>query len=304
MEDNGLVKHRGSWKTEWAMGTQNWNDWGPTDQDWYLLENCWYYQSLKRAKLFAEVTRNFEDIPKYSRRMKSIEKVFDNYFWKNDGYRSPNYIGRTDDRGNALSIYTGLASEKNWNKIALLLSKNRMASIYFEKYVLEALYIIGKPDIAYERLKARYEYEINSSYTTMPENFGEESNHGWGGGPLLIASKYIAGIEPLTPGYKNFRIKPQLGELNYLNATVPSVMGAITLEIKREKQQSVIKVTIPIGTTAKVEIPSNINGTVSASVSRVLLNGKNVNIQKTEDENYFIYLKEGIWILQLNSNLY
>ena len=297
MEDNGLVKHRGPWKTEWDPGTQNWNDWGSIDQDWYLLENCWYYLSLKRAKLFAEVSGNVKDIPKFMERMKSIEKTFDKYFWQIDGYRSPNYIGRTDDRGNALSIYSGLASAEKWDKIALLLSENRMASIYFEKYVLEALYIAGKPDIAYNRLKTRYQDEIKSNYSTMPENFGENSNHGWGGAPLLIASKYIAGIAPIAPGYNQFSIKPQLGKLNFLSTTVSTVKGIITLEIKTQKRHSTIKISVPNGTSAKVEIPSDI--ILKASVSKILLNGQEKVVVKSKDEKYCVGLEEGEWVLEL-----
>lgn len=297
MEDNGLVKHRGPWETAWDPGTQNWNDWGSADQDWYLLENCWYYLSLKRAELFAEMAGKSDDIPQYLKRMKSIEKAFDNYFWQNDGYRSPNYNGRTDDRGNALSIYSGLASVEKWDKIAILLSEKKMASIYFEKYVLEALYIAGKPGIAYKRLKNRYQHEIKSVYTTMPENFGEDSNHGWGGAPLLIASKYIAGIAPLTPGYNQFSIKPQMGELNFLNTTVSTVKGNITLEIKRGKRQSTIKVSVPKGTSAKVEIPSDI--IPNDSVSEILLNGRKVIADKSKDAKYCVGLEEGEWILEL-----
>jgi len=297
MEDNGLVKHRGPWKTAWDPGTQNWNDWGSTDQDWYLLENCWYYQSLKRAELFANVAGKPEDIPDYQKRMKSIEATFDTYFWQKDGYRSPNYTGRTDDRGNALSIYSGLASVEKWDKIAILLSTNKMASIYFEKYVLEALYIAGKSDIAYNRLKTRYKNEIKSDYSTMPENFGENSNHGWGGAPLLIASKYIAGIAPITPGYKQFSIKPQLGNLNYLFTTVPTVNGNITLEIKRENRRSTFKVNVPIGTSAEIKIPSDI--ILKVSVSKIFLNGKEVVVDKSKNEKYCLGLQQGEWVLEL-----
>jgi len=157
--------------------------------------------------------------------------------------------------------------------------------------------MIGKPELGYKRLKSRYQHEITSAYTTMPENFGADSNHGWGGAPLLIASKYIAGISPLSPGYKQFRIKPQMGELNFLNTTVCTVKGNITLEIKREKRRTTIKVRVPEGTCAKVEIPSDI--ILNVPVSKIVLNGTVVVVEKSKNDNYSLDLKEGEWVIEL-----
>ena len=131
----------------------------------------------------------------------------------------------------------------------------------------------------------------------MPEKFGEDSNHGWGGAPLLIASKYIAGIAPIAPGYAQFRIKPQMGELNFLNTTVCTVKGSITLEIKREKQQATIKVSVPKGTKAKVEIPTDI--IFNVPVSKILLNERVVFVEKSNKNEYVIDLKEGDWTIEL-----
>lgn len=118
-----MIKEIINWRSPegilWGAGTQSWYDWGSADQDWYLLDNYWYYLYLKRAGLFAEIAGKTNDIPQYSKRMQSIEANFNNYFWQTSGYWSPDYAGPTDDRGNALSIYSGLASKEKWNTIAL-----------------------------------------------------------------------------------------------------------------------------------------------------------------------------------------
>jgi hypothetical protein len=297
MENNGLLKHRGPWKTEWGAGTQNYYDWGSADQDWYLSENCWYYLCLKRASLFAAIAGKTDDISLYLKRMQSISTAFDTYFWHNTEYRSPNYNGKTDERGNAMSIYSGLATKDKWDDIALIISKNRMAGIGFEKFMLEALYRIGRADLAYTRLKDRYQSEIKSSYTTMPEHFGEDSNHGWGGAPLLIAGKYIAGISPLEPGYKQFIVKPEMGKLSFLKTLVPTVKGNIRLEIEREKKRSTLKINVPEHTSAKLEIPKDFN--LGFAFSAILINGKNVVPKSKMDENWSVDLQPGEWLIEI-----
>ncbi|MDP2338986.1 MAG: alpha-L-rhamnosidase C-terminal domain-containing protein [Bacteroidota bacterium] len=297
LESTGLVKHRGPWKTEWGAGTQNYYDWGSADQDWYLSENCWYYLCLKRASIFAAIAGKTDDIPLYAKRMQSIETAFDPYFWHDKEFRSPNYTGKTDERGNAMSIYSGLATRDKWDDIALLISKNSMAGIGFEKFMLEALYIAGRDDLAYTRLKNRYQFEIESSYTTMPEHFGEDSNHGWGGAPLLIAGKYIAGIFPSKPGYKQFIVKPEMGKLRYLKTSVPTVKGNIHLEIEREKGRSILKINVPDQTSAKLEIPKDFN--MDFAFSTILINGKKVGSKVKSDEKCSIDLQPGEWLIEV-----
>ena len=71
-----------------------------------------------RSYYVAEISGEMNDVSEYYKRMRSIENKFDKYFWQDNIYRSPDYSGKTDDRGNALSIYVGLASSEKCNKIA------------------------------------------------------------------------------------------------------------------------------------------------------------------------------------------
>jgi len=299
MESNGLVKHRGPWKTIWKAGTQNWNDWGEGKQDWYVIENCWYYLALKRAKLYAEVSGNQQDLGKYDVRIQSIEQAFDKMFWKKSGYCSAKMKGKFDDRANALAVYVGLAAPDKWDQIAGTLKKTMNASIYFEKYVLESLFMMNKPELAMQRLKKRYHAEIKSSYSTMPEHFGKESNHAWGGAPLLIAGKYLAGIYPLTPGYGRIQIKPQLVDLDFLKTTVCTAKGDVDCEFKRDGDAISSKLSIPQNAVAQFTLP----GANSANkvINKVIVNGV-VKPLPDNESDYNVELPAGKWTIDVFYN--
>ncbi|WP_304066980.1 alpha-L-rhamnosidase C-terminal domain-containing protein [Pedobacter glucosidilyticus] len=297
----GLVLHRGGWvKEQWGEGTHNWYDWGDPSQDWYLMENCWYYLALQKANYFAKISGNKNDTRAYETRIKSIEKHFDSYFWTGKHYQSKNF-NDVDDRGNALAVYCGLATKDKFDKITEVLEKSLKASIYMEKYVLEALYQMGKSSSGYNRLMKRYDNEITSTYSTLPEHFGRIGNHGWSGAPALIAGKYITGVKPVEPGYTKFSITPQLGVLNYVSSVVPSKMGEIKVTIAKSTKSVSINVLIPHGTQAVIGIPKNEESidfkNVSVNNLLVLQNKKTVIPLKgikfiNENERYYLFNAE------------
>ena len=68
-----------------------------------------------------------------------------------------------------------------------------------EKYVLEALCMMGYYEDALERMKKRYYDMVESDLTTLWEGWGIGSkgfgggsyNHAWSGGPLTILSQIL-----------------------------------------------------------------------------------------------------------------
>lgn len=71
---------------------------------------------------------------------------------------------------------------------------------------------MGEYETALKRMKDRYSEMAASGDSTVWELFGKEGgtiNHGWSGGPLMIMSKYFAGIKPLEAGYSSYEIAPQ-----------------------------------------------------------------------------------------------
>jgi hypothetical protein len=124
-----------------------------------------------------------------------------------------------------------------------------------ERFVIEALYIMEYARDAVYRIRFRFSRELTSNNTALPEHFGENSNHGWGGWMTIIAGKYIAGITPKVSGFNSFSIIPQPGNLTKLNTILPTIKGKISLELEVKSEKTVMKVIVPQGTTACIGIP-------------------------------------------------
>lgn len=175
--------------------------------------------------------------------MYSIGKCFDTKFWTGSSYRSPGYKGETDDRAQAMAVVSGLASADKYPALVKVLKKEYHASPYMEKYVLEALFQMNEPSFALERMKQRYTKMMNyPEYTTLfegwgigPDGFGGGTiNHAWSGGPLTLLSQKVCGIEPTSPGFRSFKVCPQMGTLTEASAAIDTHFGKIEVSLKRK----------------------------------------------------------------------
>jgi hypothetical protein len=258
-------------------GDWDWADWG-ADADVAVLDSVWLYLAMKGAIEMARLTGHEEDVAEYRARMGMIEKSFDPVFWNKECYRSPRHRGKTDDRANALAVVAGLAKPERYAAVRRVLAQETHASPYMEKYVLEALYLMGAPEQAVARMKDRYASMIEEGITTLWENFGGKGgkggsgtyNHAWSGGPLTMLSQYAAGLAPAEPGWKRLAVRPQPGPLKRIEACVSTPHGEVQLLLRREGGGLRMELTVPPGTRATVEVPAPEVG----AWRRVSLNGQ------------------------------
>lgn len=252
LDKSGLpVERAGGW---------SWGDWGE-HVDMGVLTTCWYYLALKAEKDFARQLNKTQDVRMIGETMTTIEKCFDTKYWTGTAYRSPGYKGETDDRSQAMAVLSGLASKDKYPALLKVLKKEYHASPYMEKYVLEALFDMGYPDFALERMKDRYTKMLGyKEYTTLFEGWGIGAegfgggtiNHAWSGGPLTLLSQKVCGIMPVSPGFRKFRVAPQLGTLTEASAIVTTHYGDIVVMIRKEGSRLKYDITVPEGTEAEV----------------------------------------------------
>lgn len=297
LDADGLVNHRaGGW---------DWTDWG-SNIDGRVLDNCWYYWAVKAAKNMAQLTGNTGDIAGYDSKLTSIQNNFNRVLWNSSSnyYKSPGYSGQVDDRANGMAVCAGLADSAKWPGVKAVLTNSGYysASPWMEKWVEEALFLMGEEQAALDRMKSRYTSMVNAGSTTLYENFpaGGTPNHSWAGGPLTLLSQYCVGVAPETAAFGTYHVFPQVGTLTSAGAAVPSVKGNINAAITRDAGQFVIDLTSPSNTTAVVGVPKNAfgpygnkviysiavgsttvwtNGTYSGGVSGISWNG--------EDSRYY-----------------
>lgn len=247
------------------VGAWSWGDWGE-NVDMGVLTTCWYYLALKAEREFALQIGKTQDAERDLSMMQTIEKCFDTKYWTGNSYRSPGYKGITDDRAQAMAVVSGLAGKDKYSHLIKLLVDTYNASPYMEKYVLEALFVMNKPEEALLRMKNRYKVMLDhKEYTTLFEGWGIGNtgfgggtiNHAWSGGPLTMLSQKVCGITPLTPGFKKFTVVPQMGNLKEASATIETNYGTIEVKLIRNKKTINIELTVPSGTEAVLPVSSN-----------------------------------------------
>jgi hypothetical protein len=113
-------------------------------------------------------------------------------------------------------------------------------------------------------MKTRYERMLSyDNCTTLFEGWGIGAegfgggtvNHAWSGGPLTLLSQKVCGVEPTSPGFRTFRIAPQMGTLTEASTTIASVNGEIKVSVSKKGRKMTVRVTVPEGTTAEVVFP-------------------------------------------------
>ncbi len=260
--DNNLVEHRsGSW---------DWMDWGLA-ADATAIENAWYYYALSCIRRMAEVLGKSSD--EISERMRRIRTGYAS-LWTKNGYKSENILS-PDDRANALAVISGLAEKEQYDVICSVLKKKKNSSPYMEYYVLEALCQMGQYDAAEQRMLQRYRAMIRANDSTLWEHWIKKlgtQNHAWSGGPLVIMSKYFAGIRPVKAGYEEFIIRPQLTANDTVKCTVPTVKGYIHVTESKTNKGFALDATIPQGATALIYVPYSDGQTVTCNGAVIFQN--------------------------------
>jgi hypothetical protein len=242
--------------------------------------------------------------------MNAIKEGFRRVYWNGSAYYAPQecYVdhgyeykferpAQPDDRANALAVLSGLADESQYPAILEILKKQFNSSPYMEKYVLDAMFFMGYEEEALVRMKTRYQMMIDDEWTTLWENFKTSAstrwgthNHAWTGGPLINLSGNVAGVAPDAPGYEQYHVLPQLGELNQVSVSVPSVKGDIKVQICRDVEKQEVKITLdsPTNTVARVGIPKFDGKDLTVTVEA----GDMGVAYESQDSKYVYYLAQ------------
>ncbi|HIU80732.1 MAG TPA: hypothetical protein IAC67_07455 [Candidatus Coproplasma excrementipullorum] len=261
LNDDGSIVYRD--------GTFMWVDWGD-GADAEVLQNCWYYYALSSTQKLAKALGISSDEAFFTERIQKVAAGFAK-FKKQGGYSSGTAY---DDRANAMAVVSGLAEEDMYDEILNVLTTTYGASPYMEKFVEEALCLMGEYEACLTRMLTRYQPMIDDKDSTLWELWEKDAgtiNHGWTGGSLTVLSKYFGGISPESAGYGSYSIR-LTDVFSSLSMSVVTPEGTLSYSMEREQDGTVTIIVEAIDAEGSLYIPASW-GAVSAGSATVTKDG-------------------------------
>lgn len=231
-------------------GDWNWGDWG-ANQDMVLLTAGWLILAWDATAQTAMKLGEDSIAGDLTARVYAMRETVRLSCRVEGGFRYQGHLGSLDDRANALMVLSGVAEEIDYPNLSSTLFSVRHASPYMEKYVLEALFAIGRPELGLVRMRERYSGMLETGSTTLWEFFPENgfenntNNHSWSGAPLIILSRFVAGLYPAKAGWIEMGFRPQPAGLNHYKVQFETPFGRVSSEYTHHGDSFKLQLTVP-----------------------------------------------------------
>lgn len=113
-------------------------------------------------------------------------------------------------------------------------------TIYFRFYLFQAMKMAGMAD-QYTEMLGSWERMLENGLTTFQEgDYKDRSDcHAWSASPLYHFLSLVAGITPAEPGFRSVQIKPALGALEQIDASLPHPLGMIEVQLERKGKEGI-----------------------------------------------------------------
>jgi alpha-L-rhamnosidase len=228
--------------------------------------NAYYYDALQCMARLARALNKDDEAQDFETRAAKVADAFNATFFDaaHGNYRDGEGSNHTSLHANMFPMAFGLVPPEHAASVADFVQGRGMAcSVFGAQFLLEALYGAGRSDAALALLTSYGETSwahMMDLGSTMTLEAWDPSikpnltwNHAWGAAPANIIARYLLGVRPLTPGYKSILIAPQPGSLKWMRGKVPIPHGAVT--VVWQNTPASLQITVPLETTARVELP-------------------------------------------------
>ncbi len=260
-------------------GLQDIVDWPSGERDGYVFKsvntvvNAFYYHTLILMQQIAETLGNTTDAQQFAQDAELVYQSFQTVLFNSDTGLYTDGEGTTHSslHANMFPLAFGLVPDDKLDTVADFVTSKEMAcSVYGAQYLLEALFLAGREQAAFDLMastgsRSWTNMMLEGSTITL-EAWGIayksnlDWNHAWGAAPANIIPRFIAGIRPLEPGFAHALIQPQPASLNQFSTQIPTIRGDITLSVTKQTDNCSFQIVIPANMTARFVIPVNCEG--------------------------------------------
>jgi hypothetical protein len=253
--------------------------------------NALYVQSLRGAAQMADALGNTADATNWNARADAVVAAMNaNLFDPSTGL----YWDSVEDHdhypldANSLAIIYGIAEPMNIDTMLNQIETQMWSPIgtrpswpgysgswghinevwpWYVEFEVEARFLANDDLRAFEAIRRPWQLMVDGDpgrtmWEFIDDDGGVESglrntDHAFSGGAAWLMSEYVAGIRPTSAGFATFDVIPHPGELNWVQCTMPTPLGALSIEyaIDGEAKTYDSDIDVPIGAIGRVAVP-------------------------------------------------
>lgn len=239
----------------------DWADFKMSKSGELSFEQLLFCRSLETMSMCAEIMKDNESKEKYNRLASEVKSKLFSEFWSDNQHA---FVHNRENgiQSNQITPYTNMfavllgyldAEKTEQVKHSVLLNPDalKITTPYMRFYELEALCKLGEQNLVLKEIRDYWGGMLKLGATSFWEKynpsetgtqhlamygrpFGKSLCHAWGASPIYLLGKYYIGVKPLKEGYKEFLIAPVLGDLEWMEGSVPTPNGDIKVRMDRK----------------------------------------------------------------------
>ena len=263
--DNGIV----------SFGLGDWYDYGDFRAGFSrntpvpLVATAHYYMVVRYLAEAARMLDNRYDVACYTRLSEEIKEAFHREFYHKDTRQ----YGTGSQCSNALPLFLGMVPADDRQAVLdnlvadIKRHGNRLTTgDVGNRYLFQTLARNGLNELMYTMHNHEeapgYGFQLKFGATTLTEQWDPRQGSSWNHFMMGQIDEWffnsLAGIRTVEgkPGMKEIEIRPRpVGDLIYVRASTQTLYGKVAVDWTREDGVFTLKVTIPVGCTARVFLP-------------------------------------------------
>ncbi|WP_257669705.1 family 78 glycoside hydrolase catalytic domain [Parapedobacter tibetensis] len=249
--------------------------------------NAFHYKALRDMEKLAVALGNHDDAAHFSIKADETYKAFQSLLWdkRKRVFRDGIDTDHASLHTNMMALAFGLVPEKETRHVMdFIRSRGVACSVYGSQFLLDATYTAGDANYGLSLLTSQGDRSwynmIRAGSTITMEAWdnkykpNQDWNHAWGAVPANAIPRKLMGVEPLEPGWRTFRVRPQIGSLEWATIKVPTLKGSVDLSCRQGQGTYSMHLTIPPNTQAYIEIPVQ-----AIPNPQVTVNGRKVDFE-------------------------
>ena len=236
----------------------DWADFPMSKQGALSFEQVLLCKSLETMKLCADIVGDSADAKLYGELASELRGKLLPTFWDEKRQALVHNVenGRKSDQVNKFAnmfaitfdYFDEATTDSVMKNVMLNPEVPMITTPYMRFYELEALCDRGLQKQVLKEMKDYWGGMLKEGATSFWEKYNPEDSgaqhlamygrpygkslcHAWGASPIYLLGKYFLGVKPVKPGYEEFSITPVLGGLKWMEGTVPTPNGEISLYV-------------------------------------------------------------------------